>query len=194
MFEKIHTMKMIIAIFFFLVSTTVKADDVDNLVKLTGVDLMLEKAYEECLKGAESLLAEELKIESLSKNLGIDRNHKYWQELEEIFSDFYSVTCEYASVEEAKIIWREVYSKNLNANEVKELIEFYSSPVGKKIIQVDLKANSTFQEMISKRYAEQALRAQRMYEYRMNMLIKKLEAEKHNQPFQRTQSLTRLLR
>ena len=190
MFDKTLTMKMIIAIFILLVSTVVKADDIDNLVKLIGIDLMLEKAYEECLKGAESLLAEELKIESQSKNLGIDRNHKYWQELEEIYSDFYSVSCEYASEQEAKIVWREVYSKNLSTNEVKELIEFYSSPVGKKIIQLDLKANSTFQEMISKRYAVQALRARRIYEHRINMLMKKLEAEKHNQPFQRTQSLT----
>ncbi len=187
-------MKLITSIFVLLFSAAVKADDVDNLVKLTGVDLVLEKAYEECFKGAESLLAEELKIESQSKRLGIDRNHKHWQELEKIYSEFYSTSCEYASAEEAKIIWREVYARNLSANEVKELIIFYSSPEGKKIIQVNLIANSMFQEMISKRYAEQALRAQRMFEHQINMLMNKLEEEKHNQQFQRAQSQTRLLR
>ncbi len=183
-----------ILILFLLHSTSVKADDIENLIMLIGVDSMIEKAYEECLEGAQNLLTEELHIESQSKNLGIDRDHKYWKELEAIFTEFYAVACEYVSIEDSKNIWRKVYSDGLTAREVDQLIEFYSSPIGKKITQLDIKANSDLQEMASKRYAKKSSRAQRVYEYRINQLMRKLEAEEHDNPFHRTQSLTPQLR
>ncbi|MCU7874614.1 MAG: DUF2059 domain-containing protein [Candidatus Thiodiazotropha sp. (ex Lucinoma borealis)] len=187
-------MRTIYVIMLVLFSVPVKAGNVDNLIKLIGIESMLEKAYEECLRGSQSLLSEELRIESQAKTLGINPEHKYWGELEKIFKEFYEASCEFVSVEESKKIWHAVYANGLSKKEIAELVEFYSGSVGKKIVELDIKANTRHQVMTSNRYAKYASKARRVYEYRINKLIQKIESEKHNQALQRTQSLTRLVR
>ena len=180
MLYKACDMKCVISICILVVSFVVKADDVDKLISLTGVEESIEKAYEECRKGSSLLMAEELTFEAQSKRLGIGRDHESWAELAAIYEEFFSVACEYASPEDARKIWREIYGSSLTASEVKELVAFYSRPLGKKVKELDLKANAELQEVISRRYAEQTHKAQRIFEFRMEEFLEKLKAEQHN--------------
>ena len=173
-------MRYIFLILGVLGSSIAHADEVDNLISLLGVEESIDKAVEECRAGSSQLLVEELRLETQSERLGIGRDHKLWLELAAIYEEFYSLSCEYASAEEAKNIWRQVYKSNLSDSEVKELISFYSRPLGKKVINLDLQANAKAQELISQRYAKYTYQAQRAFEVRMEEFLRKLELEQHN--------------
>ena len=157
-----------------LISFLAKADDIDKLIVLTGINEMIEKSYSECLAGSSQLINDELQIESQKKALGIDSNHKDWNELKSIYKEFYFVACQYASAKEAKLIWRKSYKNNLSKREVNKLVKFYSSPLGRKTVNLDLKANAELQELMSQRYAVQAYKAQRTFEERIDRLTKRL--------------------
>lgn len=167
-------MRLVIIFSLLLMPLLVKADEIDRLIKLTGINEMIKKSYSECLAGSSQLLSDELKLEDQSKIFGIGPGQKGWDELKSIYKEFYSVACKFLSVEEAKKIWRNSYKNNLSKSEINKLIKFYSSPLGKKVVNLDLQANAKLQEAISKRYAMQAYKAQRIFEQRIYSLKKRL--------------------
>jgi hypothetical protein len=171
--------KLLVAIILLFPSFAI-AGDVDRLVSLLGIDQMVEKAVTDCRMAAEKSMNSDDVLEAYGKQLEITPKHDAWNELETMFEGFMATACNYVSVEEVKDVWRRAYKKEFTQPEIAKLVDFYSSPLGKKMIKMDLKANAQFQELVKDRYAEGYKEARRKFMCLVARFARKLEAEKHN--------------
>lgn len=171
--------KNLTIILFVLITPSVAAEslseDLEELISLQRIEEDIKNQHKDCLEGSanatEAEIKHELETEYSELNLAADDIAI----LIAIYADFYNFNCSYLAGDEITNFYRVEFRKRFTHAEIKSLIEFYKSPLGKKLIHQSLEISKEYSNILKERQAVDSFEAQRRYEDQMESFWKRLE-------------------
>ncbi len=85
---------------------------------------------------------------------GLTPQSAYWPEVQSAYKKYEERMCQYASREDFASIYSDELTRDLSTAELHDAINFYASPLGKKLISGNARANDVFQREASQRMAK----------------------------------------
>lgn len=104
---------------------------------------------------------------------GLSPNSKYWSEIEKVTNQYWQDVCQYMSEGEMTDIFIDHYQKEFTDSELIELIDFYSSELGQKIANTNLKANFDFQDFAYSAMSKKSGEAGKLFLEKLQVIIDK---------------------
>jgi hypothetical protein len=135
-------------------------------------DTQIDEAQRLCLKMTETTTAESVFQASPSVFGGISPGSKLWPNVVEAFQEFYNESCSYMDKEAFLVTTARAYSSLLSKRELRDVIKFYSSPLGRKLANSHAAAGAAFQREAFARLAETSKKANARLIERVNELAK----------------------
>ena len=156
-----------VALLTLSAASPTRADNVDELIELFNIQREYAAQHSECLAGAVKSLEFELQLELQSDELEIEKGDPDWALLAAIYSEYYEAICGYLSGDEIVNFYRAEFRKRFSSREIDALIEFYRTPLGKKLTAEWFEINRVFAEIQNERQSIDAFEAQQQFDLRM---------------------------
>lgn len=134
---------------------TTKQDKLTRFVMLFKPDQIIKTQKENCYKSLEKYSLEYMYKKNPSSFFNITPGTKYWTEAVKLYDDYQSVRCTFLKEDEVIDFYIDTYDKLLTEKELDELLIFYQTPIGIKLVDVWQKATKSIQNY----YKEKALEA-----------------------------------
>ena len=123
-----------------------------TLIGLMQYDVMLQEGIKQCKEAVKASGPDSIYKATPNYFGGISPQSPLWPKVIEVYRLYNETACDYANSEANLIDMEKVYSSRLKADELAELIKFYSSPLGKKFAVT----NSLASIALSKEMSSQA--------------------------------------
>ncbi len=162
---------MIFAALLAVTTGVPASDDLESLLNLLRFDGIIAKTYEQCRASAAEVLSEEMRLGETSSKYGISAEEEDWPVLAAIYDEFYASICDYISASEFKQLYREVYRAMLTPEDIRQVKEFFSTELGKTLIEAQFKIQDAYGALMSERYASAAVQAQKVFETRLEQFL-----------------------
>ena len=150
-----------------LVAGQVRADSVDELIELLRIAETVEAQHHECLDGSSKSVEAELDYELESGELGLEPGSEDWALLTAIYAEFYHSACSYLDGDEIVNFYRSEFRQRFAPEEIDRLIEFYRTPLGKKLTAQWFEIDRVYGEILNQRQITDTYNAQRRFDQRM---------------------------
>lgn len=168
-------------------SLRASADDITALLDLWRVDELVASAQQECRNATEEILTDELRLDEQRRRYRISPDDIDWHRLLQIYEEFFVNACAYVSIDEQRKLYRNLLEERFAPDEIHQLVVFYGSALGKKVVGLELDANTAVQHLIAERHVGQVVKAQRIFEERLAALLRE-RARRGRDSMKRTNS------
>jgi len=98
---------------------------------------------------------------------GLNPNSPYWPELVQAYQDFAKVFCSYLGSTQVERYFVDQYRGHLSESEAKEALAFLDSPVGQKVVNIQIAAHQWTLDFMEKRHAAKVRAASIAYSKRL---------------------------
>ncbi len=157
--------------------TGASADQIGQIMELRGDAEIVRKAYEECISAAVALFGDDFTFEYQSNSLGLAPDDPAWKRLAAIYAEYYEGSCNSMSPDAILPVIREAYETRFSDKERDHLVEFLSSPLGRKLVEVDVEVNKTLNEKWTEDVVRETRAANQRLEERLEEFRRSLEEE-----------------
>lgn len=130
-----------------------------ELVAMLKYDTQLEYMLSSCKEMAGVITPESYLKSNPNVFNGIAPGSVLWPQVLGAFREFYTEACDYIDNNILLASMAQAYSSNLTERELADVIKFYSSPVGKKLIVANVAANIALQRTSYEQLPEVAKKA-----------------------------------
>jgi hypothetical protein len=117
----------------------------DKLVALMKYDTVLKDTLRRCKELAGTIGPENYVKSNPNIFGGIAPGSVLWPEVVGAFTEFYNETCSYLGENKLLASMAQAYSSNMTERELEDVIKFYSSPIGQKLVVASVAANTALQ-------------------------------------------------
>ncbi len=116
-----------------------------KLVALLQVEAMVLQGVTQCKESVKSRTPESIVKTNPNYFRGITPQSALWPKVSEAYKNYFDETCDYMDSEGYTMAMAQVYSSTLSPQELSNIIEFYSSPLGKKMTTANMAATQAMQ-------------------------------------------------
>jgi len=117
-----------------------------TLVALLKYDAQLQEMVGHCKEMAQAITPESYLKSNPNMFNGIAPGAVLWPQVVGAFKEFYKDTCSYLDNDMLLASMAQAYSSSMTEQELADVIKFYSSPVGKKLVGANVAANTALQK------------------------------------------------
>ena len=126
-----------------------------KLMALWELEKLFDVYKKECTSGAYSLYDPKVSFQNDPAFFGgVSPQSSYWPEVELSYKKYQERMCEYVSREDFASMYSVELTRDMSTEELVSAISFYASPLGKKLIAGNARANEIFQKQASERMAK----------------------------------------
>jgi len=174
-----------VSIFGLLNCGGAAADNVDELIELFRLEQEMQAQHRECLDNSSKSVEADLRNYLESGELGIEPGDEDWALLIAIYAEYYNAFCDYLAGDAILNFYRSEFRQRFTPVEIDALIEFNSTPIGKKLNDEWFDMNRAYSELAAQRQLADSRAAQTRFEERMEKFWeyreKKLNSESREQ-------------
>jgi hypothetical protein len=153
---------------------TCRAGDINALahqfVELLRYDEQFNNNRISCLENSKAVSPEALVAKDPDIYYGLRPNSPRWPAVLQAYSQYWETICSRPTKSEFLASLAAVYAKEMSVGQLKSAIQFYSSPVGQKLIATHRGAAAQVNSLFSQAYAEQVPQAAAEYNRRLKAI------------------------
>ena len=177
-----HKLALLLALFL---TCTAQAQSVDARVKLSGklVELMqirpMFDAYlKQCNEPEGSPFDPKIEFKASPGSFGgVSPQSAYWPEVEAIYSRFRATACAYATADKFAAHYSQELAQRSSEADLQAAIAYFSSPAGKRMQDVAVQVNESFQKFAQELMLQAYGTAREEYEADIRLLLRKYKRE-----------------
>lgn len=159
------------------ISTLEATEKSDRLVQVLQYDEQLKVFVDSCFEGAVHTPPEDLLKNNPYHFGGFNPNSPEWPLVLDIYNRYFERACEYVDTGLFKKAVSEKYASTLNEQELDAAIQFYSTPVGQKIVSASVVASRAFDEVVQKQYAKYFRKANLLFQQEISDLVRQSQLQ-----------------
>jgi len=145
-----------------------------ELVRLLQFDQVQADYLTECAKPATSSSAAAIAYRQHPEAFGgLSPKSAYWSEVETVYTHYREKTCEYATSEGIANFFAEKFAERASVDDLRASIAFNSSPVGQRILAIEVSANRDFQKYANELVLKATEEAEYQYQKEIAVLVQK---------------------
>jgi hypothetical protein len=148
-----------------------QADKADELAMRLQYAKLLEQANEACISTVGASSAESMFENNPKLFYGLTPKSKNWPEVVEIVKEYVNNTCRYFGENEFVSLMASSFRENLSEQELQRANEFYSTELGKKLINANVEGNAKFQMAANKEMTGAKTKADDIYVDRLAKIV-----------------------
>lgn len=143
-----------------------------ELVKLHELPKVFDNLISSCLD-SNTMSALQIYDSNPKYYGGMTPQSKYWPEMEEVTENYWHDVCHYSNFDGMTEIYITHFQNEFTDSELIELIDFYSSRIGQKMINVGMAASFKLQESSQSAMNNQMTQASKNYLEKIQKIIDK---------------------
>ncbi len=159
----------------FPVAANTLAEDIEEIVALLLIEEELKTQHKQCIESSANITESEIRHGLDSEYSDVEFDADDIALLVSIYADFYTYGCSYLAGNEAVSFFKAEIRKRFYHEEIIALIDFYKTPLGRKLNAQWFEINTLYGNILQERQLVDAFEAQRRYEEQMEKFWIRLE-------------------
>lgn len=170
--NKIYKLMVLVALTG--IATFSKAnEDSDKLVEILDYKQQFKNAFEICKETINYISPEDLLIDNPDYFYGFNEDSEEWPQVVSIYKQYYESSCDYINTTKYMNIMSEVYESSLSKEQLQQILKFYSTPTGKKLVEAGVTTSLQIQLTMHKDLNKSTLIASEIFRRELLSLAKK---------------------